>query len=52
MGIYVNPGNAAFEEAINSLIYVDKSVLIAYTNSVLWRQKVIWIPLLPKSKTG
>ncbi len=35
MGIYVNPGNTAFKEAINSMIYVDKSELIAYTNSVL-----------------
>lgn len=35
MGIYVNPGNHAFEEAINSKIYIDKSGLIAYTNSVL-----------------
>lgn len=35
MGIYVNPGNAAFREAINSKIYIDKTELIAYTNSVL-----------------
>ncbi|HCT91675.1 MAG TPA: AAA family ATPase [Lachnospiraceae bacterium] len=35
MGIYVNPGNTAFREAINSMIYVDKSGLIAYTNRVL-----------------
>lgn len=35
MGIYVNPGNAAFREAINSAIYVDKTGLIAYTNKVL-----------------
>lgn len=32
MGIYVNP---AFKEAINSMVYVDKSGLIAYTNQVL-----------------
>ena len=25
MGIYVNPGNTAFKEAVNSQIYVDKS---------------------------
>lgn len=35
MGIYVNPGNAAFREAVNSKIYIDKTELIAYTNSVL-----------------
>lgn len=35
MGSYVNPGNAAFREAVNSMIYVDKSGLISYTNSVL-----------------
>lgn len=35
MGIYINPGNSAFKEAINSRIYVDKTNLISYTNSVL-----------------
>lgn len=35
MGIYVNPGNRAFKEAVNSRIYIDKSELISYTNSVL-----------------
>ena len=35
MGIYVNPGNAAFREVLNSPIYVDKSSLIHYTNSVM-----------------
>lgn len=35
MGIYLNPDNAAFAEAIRSKIYVDKTGLIAYTNSVL-----------------
>ncbi|MCI8995796.1 MAG: AAA family ATPase [Lachnospiraceae bacterium] len=35
MGIYVNPGNTLFKEALNSMIYVDKSGLIAYTNRVL-----------------
>lgn len=32
MGIYLNPGNDAFQEAVNSEIYVDKSMLIAFTN--------------------
>lgn len=35
MGIYVNPGNVAFKEAVDSMIYVDKTGLISYTNSVL-----------------
>ncbi len=35
MGIYVNPDNKAFKEASNSMIYVDKSELIAYTNRVI-----------------
>ena len=32
MGIYLNPGNDAFQEAVNSEIYIDKSMLIAFTN--------------------
>lgn len=32
MGIYLNPGNEGFEEAVNSEIYVDKTGLIALTN--------------------
>ena len=35
MGIYLNPGNENFKMALNSKIYVDKSALISYTNSVL-----------------
>lgn len=33
MGVYVNPGNAAFQKALNSDIYIDKTGLISYTNS-------------------
>ena len=32
MGKYLNPGNASFTEAVNSLIYIDKTDLIGYTN--------------------
>lgn len=39
MGIYVNPGNRLFREAVNSPIYVDKSELIDYTNSVMDTQR-------------
>ena len=35
MGIYLNPGNDKFFEAINSEIYVDKTGLIQYTNKVI-----------------
>ena len=35
MGIYLNPGNTLFEEAVRSKIYVDKTGLISYTNEVL-----------------
>ena len=35
MGRFVNPNNSAFQVALNSPIYVDKTGLIAYTNSVL-----------------
>lgn len=35
MGVYLNPGNAGFAEALRSKIYVDKTGLIAYTNEVL-----------------
>lgn len=35
MGSYLNPGNEKFYEACNSKIYVDKTELIRYTNSVL-----------------
>lgn len=35
MGIYLNPGSENFEEALNSEIYVDKTEMVLYTNSVL-----------------
>lgn len=35
MGILLNPGNSDFNRAINSKIYIDKSELIKYTNSVI-----------------
>lgn len=37
MGIYLNPDNTLFYNAVNySKIYVDKTELIAYTNSVMY----------------
>ena len=35
MGRFVNPDNSAFQVALNSKIYVDKTELLEYTNSVL-----------------
>ncbi len=35
MGMFVNPDNSAFQAALNARIYVDKSGLIRYMNSVL-----------------
>ncbi len=35
MGIYLNPGNREFQISLNSEIYLDKSNLISYTNSVI-----------------
>jgi hypothetical protein len=44
MGFYLNPGSRKFEESFNSQIYVDKTGLAAYTNSVLnTRQKFICV---------
>ena len=35
MGRFVNPDNSAFQVALNSKIYVDKTGLLEYTNSLL-----------------
>ena len=40
MGIYLNPNNTEFYNAVNhSKIYVDKTELIAYANSVLYGEQ-------------
>ncbi len=39
MGIYLNPSNTDFQRAINSEIYVDKSLLIEYTNKKLFTEQ-------------
>lgn len=44
MGIYLNPDNASFEEALNSEYYVDKSMLISKITPLLrTKQKYICI---------
>lgn len=35
MGIYLNPRNDSFQQALNNQIYVDKSLLIDYTNQLI-----------------
>jgi len=35
MGIYINPNNTSFSQAVNSEIYIDKTELIKYTNNIL-----------------
>lgn len=35
MGRFVNPDNSAFEVALNSRIYIDKTGLLKYTNEVI-----------------
>lgn len=39
MGIYLNPLSDLFEEAVSSEIYVDKTDLIRYTNSIFRTQQ-------------
>ena len=46
MGIYLNPGAEQFEEIVSSEIYVDKTGLLRYTNSVVnTMQKYICVSL-------
>ena len=33
MGIYLNPGKAACEEAIRSEVFIDKTVMILFLNT-------------------
>ncbi|MBQ7563485.1 MAG: AAA family ATPase [Lachnospiraceae bacterium] len=35
MGVYLNPGKTAYEEAIHSKIFVDKTEMVRYLNSVV-----------------
>ena len=41
MGIYLNPPADAFEVILNKNIYIDKSRLISYTNSVLGSSRML-----------
>lgn len=35
MGVYLNPGSAAFDESVHSPIYIDKTEAIMVTNAVV-----------------
>lgn len=35
MGLYLNPGNEGFQNAVNSEIYIDKTGVIGFTNKYL-----------------
>ena len=39
MGTYLNPGTVAFEMAVNSEIYIDKTEMLPYLNSILNTQQ-------------
>jgi len=39
MGTYLNPGKQSFQMAVNSEIYVDKTQMISYLNSVINTQQ-------------
>lgn len=39
MGIYLNPGNEAFQISVSSEIYVDKTELIAFVNRKIGQEK-------------
>ena len=48
MGRFVNPDNSAFQVALNSKIYMDKTGLLEYTNSVLDTPEAYICNILPQ----
>ena len=49
MGRFVNPDNSAFQVALNSKIYMDKTGLLEYTNSVLDTRLILLQPITAKA---
>ncbi len=44
MGAYLNPGSSQFVEAVRSAVFVDKSAMIRYLNSVVTtKQKYVCV---------
>ena len=39
MGTYLNPGKQSYQIAVNSEIFIDKSTMLAYLNSVVNTQQ-------------
>ena len=52
MGRFVNPDNSAFEAAVSAKIYVDKSGLLNYTNSVLASTELLIQSMLTFATAG
>ena len=48
MGIFVNPSNGAFQTAVDSQIYVDKTAMLKFTNNVLGTQQASFSKYLNK----
>ena len=40
MGRFLNPDNTAFQTALNSEIYIDKTELLTYTNKVIGTKQI------------
>ena len=43
MGLYLNPGNEAFRQAVTDDIYIDKTKMIALINQKLNRSRVKYV---------
>ena len=43
MGIYLNPGNENFKEAVNAYIYVDKTMMIPALDRVVQNCKYVCV---------
>ena len=43
MGLYLNPGNEAFRQAVTDDIYIDKTKMIAFINQKLNRSRVKYV---------
>ncbi len=47
MGIYVDPGNENFRSALKSEIYIDKTGLLSYTDSVIGTEQRVSVSADP-----
>ena len=47
MGIYVDPGNENFRSALRSEIYIDKTGLLSYTDSVIGTEQRVSVSADP-----